>query len=323
MAHAPANCTRIAAFSAPPSPRRTRPAAIVLWRDINGLENMADIATHSLESDYDRIARAIAFIAHRVGEQPTLGEIAAHVHLSPYHFQRLFSRWAGVSPKRFLQVLTLERAKQLLAESRSLLEVSDHIGLSSGSRLHDHFVHIEAVTPGEYKLRGAGLTIHYGVHETPFGKAFVAVTPRGVCRFSFLADSAFADDLHYLQETWPRATVQARPTRTRAVVQTMFAGRTGADRPLSLYVAGTNFQVNVWKALLQIPFATVTSYARVAAAVGRPGSARAVGRAVGANPVAFLVPCHRVITAGGALGGYRWGEVRKQAMHAWESAQQD
>lgn len=283
---------------------------------------MADLPPED-STDYARIARAIAFIVRRVGEQPTLDEIAAHVHLSPYHFQRLFCRWAGVTPKRFLQVLTLERAKQLLGKSTPLLEVSDAVGLSSGSRLYDHFVQLEAVTPGEHKLGGAGLTIDYGVHDTPFGKAFVALTARGICRFTFLRGMEVQDDLRYLQERWPRAAVQAHPSRTRTVVEGMFDPRTCSDRPLSLYVSGTNFQVNVWKALLQIPPAAVTSYARVAAAIGSPGSARAVGLAVGANPVAFLVPCHRVIKEGGALGGYRWGEVRKHAMHAWESARRD
>lgn len=281
---------------------------------------MVDVAARSSESDYDRIARAISFIVGRVGEQPTLNEIAAHVHLSPYHFQRLFSRWAGVTPKRFLQVLTLERAKQLLRESKPLLEVSDTVGLSSGSRLYDHFIRLDAVTPGEFKLRGAGLAIDYAVHDTSFGKAFVAVTPRGVCRFAFLTTAVIDEELHHLKATWPLALMRENPAPTLAVVRVMFGGKINADRPLSLYVAGTNFQVNVWKALLQIPPATVTSYARVAAAIGRPGSARAVGGAVGANPVALLVPCHRVITEGGLLGGYRWGEVRKHAIHAWESA---
>ena len=284
---------------------------------------MADMSPLESMPDYDRIARAIAFIATRMDDQPSLDEVAAHVHLSPYHFQRVFSRWAGVTPKRFLQVLTLERAKQLLHESRSLLDVTDAVGLSSGSRLYEHFVHLEAVTPGEFKTKGVGLTIDYAVHDTPFGRAFIATTPRGVCRFAFLADAAITDELQYLKATWPRALVRENRAPTLAIVRAMFGGKTNADRPLSLYVAGTNFQVNVWKALLQIPPATVTSYARVAAAIGRPGSARAVGGAVGANPVALLVPCHRVITEGGALGGYRWGEVRKHVIHAWESARSE
>lgn len=273
-------------------------------------------------TDYDRIASAIDFIASRVDSQPTLKEIAAHVHLSQYHFQRLFCRWAGVTPKRFLQVLTLERAKQLLTESRPILEVSGSLGLSSGSRLYDHFIHLEAVTPGEYKRRGEGLTIEYAVHDTPFGKAFIATTPKGICNFSFVDSADADDDLADLQRRWPRAVVQENRNRTLAVVRAMFGAQIELNQsaPISLHVSGTNFQVSVWKALLQIPPATVASYSQVATVVGHPKSARAVGLAVGANPVAFLIPCHRVIQQSGKLGGYHWGETRKQAIHAWESA---
>ncbi len=271
-------------------------------------------------SDYDRIAAAIAFIVNRAASQPTLAEIAAHVHLSPFHFQRLFCRWAGVTPKRFLQVLTLERAKQLLGESKSQLEVSDSLGLSSGSRLYDHFVQLEAVTPGEYKMGGTGLTIEHAVQDTPFGKAFIAITPKGICNFSFLEGAAAAGHLDDLHKKWPHAVIRENRQRTLAIVQTMFGGERKSDRPASLHVSGTNFQVSVWKALLQIPPATVVSYSQVASAIGHPNSARAVGTAIGANPVAFLIPCHRVIQQSGGLGGYHWGEIRKQAIHAWESA---
>ncbi|MFQ2729558.1 bifunctional transcriptional activator/DNA repair enzyme AdaA [Aeromonas caviae] len=271
-------------------------------------------------SDYARIADAIRFIASQVARQPTLDEIAAHIHLSPFHFQRLFSRWAGVTPKRYLQVLTLERAKALLQESRPLLEVADTLGLSSGSRLYDHFVQLEAVTPGEYKLRGAGLVIDHGVHDTPFGQAFVALTPRGVCNFSFLDDQAPEAPLAALAQRWPAAELREAPSRTQGVIHTMFDSSKKADRPLSLHVSGTNFQISVWRALLAIPPARVVSYAQVASAVGNPKAARAVGLAVGANPVALMIPCHRVIQQNGKLGGYHWGETRKQAIHAWEAA---
>ncbi|OLF58132.1 6-O-methylguanine DNA methyltransferase [Aeromonas veronii] len=271
-------------------------------------------------SDYARIADAIRFIASQVERQPTLDEIAAHVHLSPFHFQRLFSRWAGVTPKRYLQVLTLERAKALLQESRPLLEVADTLGLSSGSRLYDHFVQLEAVTPGEYKQRGTGLVIDHGVHDTPFGQAFVALTQRGVCNFSFLDEKAPETPLATLAHSWPEATLQEAPSRTQGVINTMFDGNKAPDRPISLHVSGTNFQISVWRALLQIPPAKVVSYAQVASAVGNPKAARAVGLAVGANPVALMIPCHRVIQQNGKLGGYHWGETRKQAIHAWEAA---
>ncbi|MFQ2299911.1 bifunctional transcriptional activator/DNA repair enzyme AdaA [Aeromonas dhakensis] len=271
-------------------------------------------------SDYARIADAIRFIASQVARQPTLDEIAAHVHLSPFHFQRLFSRWAGVTPKRYLQVLTLERAKALLQESHPLLEVADTLGLSSGSRLYDHFVQLEAVTPGEYKQRGAGLVIDHGVHDTPFGQAFVALTPRGVCNFSFLDDQAPQTPLAALAHNWPEAELREAPSRTRGIIHTMFNDSKTPDRPISLHVSGTNFQISVWRALLQIPPAKVVSYAQVASAVGNPKAARAVGLAVGANPVALMIPCHRVIQQNGKLGGYHWGETRKQAIHAWEAA---
>lgn len=271
-------------------------------------------------SDYARIADAIRFIASQVERQPTLDEIAAHVHLSPFHFQRLFSRWAGVTPKRYLQVLTMERAKVLLQESRPLLEVADTLGLSSGSRLYDHFVQLEAVTPGEYKQRGAGLVIDHGVHNTPFGQAFVALTPRGVCNFSFLDDQAPQAPLAALAHNWPEAELREATSRTQGVIHTMFDGSKTPDRPISLHVSGTNFQISVWRALLQIPPAKVVSYAQVASAVGNPKAARAVGLAVGANPVALMIPCHRVIQQNGKLGGYHWGETRKQAIHAREAA---
>ena len=274
-------------------------------------------------SDYDRIAEAISFIVSRVECQPTLQEVAGHLDLSPFHFQRLFSRWAGVTPKRFLQVLTLERAKQLLSESKPLLEVADRLGLSSGSRLYDHFVHLEAVTPGEYKSRGVGLTIEYAVHDSPFGKTFIATTPRGICNFAFLDRMEIDEHLTALLQKWPHATVHENRQRTLAVIKDMFGEERKLDRPVSLHVSGTNFQISVWKALLQIPPATVASYSQVATAIGHPSSARAVGLAVGANPVAFLIPCHRVIQQSGKLGGYHWGETRKQAIHAWESARHE
>ncbi|MGV3593293.1 MAG: bifunctional transcriptional activator/DNA repair enzyme AdaA [Gammaproteobacteria bacterium] len=270
-------------------------------------------------SDYDRIAKAIAYIAQNVTAQPTLDEIAAHVALSPFHFQRLFGRWAGTTPKRFLQVLTLELGKNLLAESGSLLEVSDRLGLSSTSRLHDHFVQLEAVTPGEYRSKGKGLVIEYGEHDTPFGPLFVAQTPRGVCRAAFTdADDAEAQ-LAILRRTWPLATYIQNAQHTALVAELLaLPPAEQARRPLSLHVAGTNFQVAVWRALLRIPAGSAVTYSDIAQAVGTPAAVRAAGTAIGANPVAFVIPCHRVIQRSGALGGYRWGLERKQAMQVRE-----
>lgn len=273
-------------------------------------------------SDYDRIAAAIAFITTHADRQPGLDEIAAHAHLSPYHFQRLFRRWAGVTPKRFLQVLTVERAKSLLHRSRPLLEVADAVGLSSGSRLYDHFIQLEGMTPGEFRSGGQGLSIAFGVHDSPFGEAFIAATPRGVCALSFLSDPGDRAPLHALSGTWPHADIREDRQRTGELARAIF-GTAVPHAPLSLHVRGTNFQVKVWQALLQIPPGSVVSYGDVAAAIGRPRAARAVGLAVGANPVAFVIPCHRVIRQSGGLGGYRWGETRKHAIHAWETARSE
>ncbi|MBI1423405.1 MAG: methylated-DNA--[protein]-cysteine S-methyltransferase [Gammaproteobacteria bacterium] len=272
-------------------------------------------------SDYDRIAKAIDFINQRVSQQPALEEIAAHVHLSPFHFQRLFSRWAGVSPKRFLQVLTLERGKQLLAHNDAVLAVADSLGLSSASRLYDHFVQLEAVTPGDYKQQGKGLHIEYGCHATPFGTLFIAVSDRGVCRAAFLDHSSLQQEIAELQHCWPLATISANATRTAEVVAGMFGHSAQRNGPLSLYVKGTNFQVTVWRALLQIPAGSVLNYKQLATQLGRPRSARAVGNAIAANPIAYLIPCHRVIQQTGAIGKYHWGPIRKQAIQVWEKAQ--
>jgi len=271
-------------------------------------------------SDYDRIAKAIVFIANSVIKQPSLNEIAAHLHLSPSHFQRLFCRWAGVTPKRYLQILTVERAKTLLSESRSLLQVSDSLGLSSGSRLYDHFVRLEAVTPGEYKNEGADLNIEYAVHETPFGGIFIATTARGICRLSFIDFDDIKCDVNELKKKWPQATIRESHANTLNIVNALFGKKVMINRPLSLYVSGTNFQISVWKALLQIPPGAVVSYTQIAEAVGRPRAARAVGTAIGSNPAAFIIPCHRVIQQSGKLGGYHWGETRLHAIHAWEAA---
>jgi len=274
-------------------------------------------------SDYQRIETAINFIVEQGNAQPSLEEIAAAVHLSPFHFQRLFSQWAGVTPKRFLQTLTVERAKALLAHSKPLLEVSDLVGLSGPSRLHDHFVKLEAVTPGEYKNAGSGLTINYGISETPFGLVFLATTARGICKIAFVNSSDIGAPLEQLVAEWPNAQVVENIEATGELVDNLFqakAAETEVSQPVSLYVRGTNFQVKVWKALLQIPLGALTSYSEVATAVGSPKAVRAVGTAVGANPAAFAIPCHRVIRQSGGIGGYRWGETRKHAIHAWESA---
>jgi AraC family transcriptional regulator of adaptative response/methylated-DNA-[protein]-cysteine methyltransferase len=277
-------------------------------------------------SDYQRIEKAINYILEQSDSQPSLEEIAASVHLSPFHFLRLFSQWLGVTPKRFLQTLTVERAKALLAQSKPLLEVSDLVGLSSASRLHDHFVKLEAVTPGEYKTGGQGMSISYGLHETPFGKAFIALTDRGICKVAFLGEGGASPELDTLKAEWKHALIQEDNAVTGKAIESLFSqpATEGAKKlTISLFVRGTNFQVQVWQALLQIPQGSLSTYSDIAAAVGKPKAARAAGSAIGANPVAFAIPCHRVIQQSGGIGGYRWGTTRKHAIHAWESARAD
>ncbi|MFQ3358134.1 MAG: AraC family transcriptional regulator of adaptative response [Porticoccaceae bacterium] len=273
-----------------------------------------------MKSDYHRIADAIDFIATNSRRQPTLNDVATHLELSAAHFQRLFSRWAGVTPKKYLQILTVEHAKQLLSESKPLLAVSDEVGLSSGSRLYDHFVQLEAATPGEYKTGGAGLSIDYGVHNSPFGNIFVAATARGICKLSFLDQADITADITDLQRRWPNALLRHNAPASLKIIDRIFSGTGPVDRPLSLHVCGTNFQVNVWRALMQIPAGTLRSYSHIAKAVGKPMAARAVGSAIGSNPIAFFIPCHRVLQQSGNIGGYHWGLTRKHLIHAWESA---
>jgi AraC family transcriptional regulator of adaptative response/methylated-DNA-[protein]-cysteine methyltransferase len=272
-------------------------------------------------SDYDRIAAAIHFLDAHAETQPDLAAAAAHVGLSPHHFQRVFTRWAGVSPKRFLQFHTLERARRLLAERRSVLDATYAAGLSGPGRLHDLFVSVEAVTPGEFKTGGRGLRVAWGLHETPFGRALVATCERGVCHLAFGEDDALL--AAEFGARWPGAERVRSDLETAPVARRIFSPELAAGAPLALVLKGTNFQLKVWEALLRIPPGAVASYEQIAEAVGRPAAVRAVGTAVGQNPVAFVVPCHRVLRKTGALGGYRWGLDRKRAMLGWEAARAD
>ncbi len=272
-----------------------------------------------MEADYERIAAAIQFIERNVPNQPTLAETASELGMSPFHFQRLFQRWAGVSPKRFLQFLTVEYAKQLLRQSKSVLDTTYELGLSGPARLHDHFVSLEAVTPGEYKTLGAGLQIRYGVHPSPFGSMFLAITERGVCWLSFPPDDSVQVELDSLRRFWQGAEFFADENGTAVVSQQIFNREETRDAPLTVLVKGTNFQINVWKALLRIPPGLLCSYDQIALAIGAPSASRAVGNAIAANPVGYLIPCHRVVRKAGTVGDYRWGNIRKRALIAWES----
>jgi len=272
-------------------------------------------------ADYERIEKAILYLEGNFRGHPSLGDVAREVGLSEYHFHRLFTRWAGISPKRFLQFLTAEYARGLLRESPSVLEAAYGSGLSGPGRLHDLIVNVYAVTPGELKGEGAGLTIRYGVHPSPFGDCFVAITGKGICALSFLPGRSAEEALEELRSRWRRARLVEDPKGTKPVTDRVFdpSRREGAS-PLNVIVKGTNFQVKVWEALVRIPPGRAASYEAIAARIDAPDAVRAVGNAVARNPVAFLIPCHRVIRKTGVFGGYRWGPARKKAILAWEAA---
>jgi AraC family transcriptional regulator, regulatory protein of adaptative response / methylated-DNA-[protein]-cysteine methyltransferase len=268
---------------------------------------------------YRRIQKAIEYIAAHARSQPRLAQVAAHVGLSEFRFQRQFSAWAGISPKRFLQFLTKEYAMQALRGSAGVLEAALSAGLSGPGRLHDLLVTCEAVSPGECRALGQGVEITWGIHPTPFGEALIASTSRGICRLSFIGDEGREAALEDLRADWP----QARLTRNQALVAPVVAqafDRANHTRPLHLWVKGSNFQIKVWEALLRVESGRLVSYREIARSIGMPRAARAVGGAVGANPVAVLIPCHRVIRSAGELGDYRWGLARKRALIAREAA---
>nr|WP_197687022.1 methylated-DNA--[protein]-cysteine S-methyltransferase [Chromobacterium sp. ASV5] len=269
--------------------------------------------------DYDRVRDAIRYLVAHADEQPQLADLAAALHLSESRLQRLFTRWAGVSPKRFIQQLTCQAAKARLAAGEALLPLSHELGLSGGGRLHDLFVTLEAMTPGEYQRGGAGLEIGWSVESSRFGPLLLAQTARGVCALQFVADEAEGEA--WLRRAWPQASLRFLPGQGRALAERLFSPLSPREGPpLALRVQGSNFQIQVWRALLTAPYGSLFSYGQLAAALGKPRAARAVGSAVAANPIAWLVPCHRVIRASGVLGEYRWGPDRKVELIGWESA---
>ncbi len=271
-------------------------------------------------SDYTRIAEAIRWLNAHYLEQPPLDDLAAHLHMSPFHMQRLFARWAGISPKRFVQYLMVEHAKQMLDASHNVLDASLDSGLSGPGRLHDLFVSAEAVTPGEYKSGGIGVEIAWGVHEGPFGNYLLAVTERGICALNFV-DEGPDGALAHLRTRWPAARIVADASVTAPVAAAIFPTDGSPRQPVHLLLKGTNFQLQVWRALLNIAPGSAWSYEEVAQRVGNPAASRAVGSAVGANAIGYLIPCHRVIRKSGVVEGYAWGKERKQAILAWESAE--
>lgn len=265
------------------------------------------------ESHYTTVAKAIAYIQDHFHQQPDLDEVAAHVHLSPFHFQRLFTEWAGVSPKKFLQYTSVNYAKQLLAEQQAtLFETADATGLSGTGRLHDLFVQIESMTPGDYKNGGAALQIDYAFHTTSFGTVLIANTNKGICHlhFSDFPEEACSD----LFSSFPNARFKEKTTDFQNEAAQCIRDLTIPESPIRLHLKGTPFQLKVWEALLQIPFGEITSYGKLASEIGMPTASRAVGTAIGDNPIAFLIPCHRVLQSSGKKGGYRWGLPRKSLL---------
>ncbi len=267
--------------------------------------------------DYDVVRRVIEHISENYQDQPSLETLSDLVGLSPFHLQKLFTRWAGLSPKGFLQCVTLDHARRLLEGGDSILDVSYDLGLSGPGRLHDLMVNAEAMSPGSYKSKGDGLTIYYGFHDSPFGIALVMATDRGLSGLAFAdadgEEAAFAD----MARRWPQANFVAAPDKTAPFLTKVFAGK-DTDQPLRVVLIGTDFEVRVWDALLSIPLGTATTYSSLADRIGKPKAARAVGAAVGRNPISFVVPCHRVIGKSGGLTGYHWGITRKRAILGWE-----
>ena len=276
-------------------------------------------------NDYERVANVIRFLDRHHTEQPDLGELAAAAGLSPFHFHRLFSAWTGVTPKDFLQCLTLEHVKRLLLDGKNVFDAALDAGLSGPGRLHDLCVTLEAASPGEMKNGGAGMQIDYGFAETPFGEAFVAETRRGICHLSFVDGQGRNDARGLLTSQWPNAKLNRSNARSKELSATIFISIRDKTslRPLRAFVRGTPFQLRVWRALLRVPPGSLTTYGRLAGAIGQSQAARAVGSAVGANPIAFIIPCHRVIRETGVLGNYHWDPIRKRAILGWELSSRD
>ncbi|MEO7309205.1 MAG: methylated-DNA--[protein]-cysteine S-methyltransferase [Chitinophagaceae bacterium] len=269
-------------------------------------------------TDYDRIETAIIYLTQHFKDQPELDEVAKQVHLSPFHFQRLFTKWAGVSPKKFLQFISVEYAKNLLQQNLSLSDASFETGLSGTGRLHDLFIGIEGMTPGEYKNGGEALQIHYSFAETVFGDIIIASTQKGICHLAFVSDEK--QGITNLQASFPNAVLVQKTDLLQQNALQFFTGSWENLQNVKLHLKATPFQLKVWQSLLHVPFGKAATYGAVANQIGHPCAARAVGTAIGSNPVAFLIPCHRVIRSSGIIGDYRWGTNRKTAILGWEGA---
>lgn len=271
-----------------------------------------------MNTDYERIEKAIVFLKENFKQQPGLDEVAKQVYLSPFHFQRLFREWAGVSPKKFLQFISVEYAKGLLQQQRPLADVSFETGLSGTSRLHDLFISIEGMTPGEYKNGGAALSLHYSFAETPFGDIVIASTPKGICHLSFVDSETSGKET--LKELFPNALLVQKTDMLQQNALRFFKGDWSDLEQVKLHLKATPFQVKVWQSLLRIPLGSISTYSAIASEIQNEKASRAVGTAIGSNPVAYLIPCHRVIRSTGVTGEYHWGSARKTAILGWEAA---
>jgi AraC family transcriptional regulator of adaptative response/methylated-DNA-[protein]-cysteine methyltransferase len=270
--------------------------------------------------DYDLVKHTLAFISENWREQPSLETLADQAGLSPTHLQRLFTRWAGLSPKAFLQAVTLDHARGLLRDSASILDASYELGLSGPGRLHDLFVTHEGMSPGIYKAHGRGLSIRYGFHDCPFGRALILITSEGLAGLAFADHGKEKSALADMTSRWPEATYVEDQRATAAYARRIFeAERWQPDQPLKIVFIGTDFEIRVWETILRIPFGKASTYSDIASHIGKPKAARAVGTAVGKNPISFVVPCHRVLEKSGGLGGYHWGLTRKRAILGWEA----
>lgn len=277
-----------------------------------------------MQTDYQRIENIIEYLGENFREQPTLDQLAERAHLSSFHFQRMFKKWVGISPKRFVQYLTIDYARKLLNESTDLLSTSIESGLSGPGRLYDLFVAVESVTPGEYKQRGQGLNIDYGIHQSPFGNCLLGMTQRGICSLSFHDSLNDQEAVHYLNQKWPRAVLKKNPERTRTFFRKIFeSNEHNKSDKIPLHLEGTNFQIKVWEALLRIPTGHLVCYEDIARLIHQPRAVRAVGQAIARNPISLLIPCHRVIRKMGNFGNYQWGSTRKKMLIAWEASQRN
>ena len=299
---------------AKPGNRKKRIASII---KSTILPTMTHSAKHFAD-DYARIEQAIRYIENHFPNQPNLDEIAAQSGLSTFHFQRTFKRWAGISPKRFLQFITSAHAARLLRESKSNLDVAISTGLSSTSRLHDLMVNVNAMTPGQFKNHGQNLSISFGTHPTPFGTCLIATTDTGICHLGFFSAPQRGAVIDDLKKKWHQAQFSQDQATTAILAERIF--QNGTSSTLQLHVSGTNFQIKVWQALLNVPIGNLISYQALAQVAGYAKASRAVGSAMARNPVAYLIPCHRVVRQSGLIGNYRWGTARKKAIIAWESA---